>query len=85
MTILAGGLATIYLTYLACYATILDEPRSHAISVRFLRDLLSCPFCTGLWAAAIVALLPVQIVTVLALAGANFIYWSIGVSDDSNK
>lgn len=81
MNVLAGGLATIYLTYLACYATILDEPRSYALRMPFIRSLLSCPFCTGLWAAAAVSFLPGTLVTILALAGANMIFWSFGTSE----
>lgn len=77
MKIIAGALAVIYVTYTACYATIMDEPRSRLLHVRYVRDVLACPLCFGFWASILVSLLPSAIVSVLALAGSNFIFWSL--------
>lgn len=69
-------LAVIYLTYLLTRAEILDAPRSHLLQWRFFQRLLSCPFCTGLWAAVIVTLTPPRLRDILGLAGANLIFWN---------
>lgn len=74
-------LATIYLTYLAVYSQILNMPRSYVLAYTFGRNLLSCPLCTGFWMGGLAMLLPRKVALLLALAGANFIYWSMTHED----
>ncbi len=69
-------LATVYLTYLAMFSEILNLPRSYVLAYTFGRRLLNCPVCTGFWMAIVAYLLPPPIAMVLAVAGANFIFWS---------
>lgn len=71
-------LATVYLTYLMMSATLLDRPRELVLRYTFFRNLLDCYKCTGLWAGLIAYLLPLPVLTVLALAGANLIIGGIG-------
>ena len=64
-------LATVYLTWVLQYSSILDLPRSYVLRYRFARELLSCYKCTGLWVALLLLFVPKQVVMVLAIAGGN--------------
>ncbi len=74
-------LATIYLTYLAVHSQVLNVPRSYVLAYTFGRNLLNCPLCTGVWMGGLAMLLPKKAATLLALAGANFIFWSMTHED----
>lgn len=70
------ALATVYLTYVLTQGSILDYPRQHVLRYTFMRRLLNCPLCTGLWAAIIVSYAPLRFQEILAAAGVNLIVWS---------
>lgn len=73
---LLNTLSVIYISYLLCYATVFDIPRSYLMRYRPLRELLSCPLCVGFWSALLVFLCPQHVTKILGVAGANLIYWS---------
>ena len=77
LDVIAGTLATIYATYILTRSEIFDGPRSLLLNLRFFQRLLSCQFCTGMWAAVIVLLMPRCVRKALALAGGNFVFYRL--------
>ena len=67
--------------YLIMESDILNAPRRRLLQNDFFRALLNCPICSGVWASAFIILAPSKLVSILALAGANMLFWKLKYGD----